>query len=81
MEVKPRSSTNANTVAVAKITVERGWRVGKKVSASCFVVVVVVIVVVVVVLLTRRSRVRKTKCVLGHPKARAASYYLLPDTL
>ena len=33
MEVEPRilrSSTNANTVAVAKITVERGWRVNKK---------------------------------------------------
>ena len=40
-----RSSINAITVAVAKITGERRWRVGKK----CFCVVV---------LLTRRSRVR-----------------------
>ena len=31
MEVEPRSSTNATTVAVAKITGERGWRVGKSV--------------------------------------------------
>ena len=31
-----RSSTNANTAAVAKITVERGWRVGKKVSLRVF---------------------------------------------
>ena len=30
------SSTNANTVAVANITVERGWRVGKKVSLCHF---------------------------------------------
>ena len=32
MEVEPRmrSSTNASTVAVAKITGERGWRVEKK---------------------------------------------------
>ena len=31
MEVEPRiaNSTNANTVAVAKIIVERGWRVEK----------------------------------------------------
>ena len=30
MNLESRSSTNANTVAVAKITVERGWRVEKK---------------------------------------------------
>ena len=75
MEVEPselRSSTNANTVAVAKITVERGWRVGKK--CLC-----------VVFWLTRRSRVRRGGwagggCVLEHPIARATSYCLLPDT-
>ena len=33
-----------------------------------------------VFLLTRRSRVRRKKCVLGHPIARATSYCLLPDT-
>ena len=39
VEVEPRiqSSTNANTVAVAKITGERGWKVGeKKVSLRHF---------------------------------------------
>ena len=36
VEPKSRSSTNANTVAVAKITMERGWRVGKKVSLHGF---------------------------------------------
>ena len=35
----------------------------------------------VVFWLTRRSGVRRKKSVLGHPIARAASYYLLPDTL
>ena len=30
MNLESRSSTNANTVAVAKITEERGWRVEKK---------------------------------------------------
>ena len=40
VEVKPRivkqyNSTNANTVAVEKITVERGWRVEKK-CLCCF---------------------------------------------
>ena len=35
----------------------------------------------VVFLLPRRSRVRRKKCVLGHPIARAASYCLLPNTL
>ena len=48
-----------------KITVERGWRVNKK----CLYVVFGLI---------RRSRVRRKKCVLGHPKARATSYCLLP---
>ena len=32
-------------------------------------------------LLTRRLRVCRKKCVLGHPIAWATSYYLLPDTL
>ena len=35
----------------------------------------------VVFWLTRRSGVRRKKIVWGHPIARAASYYLLPDTL
>ena len=41
MEVEPRiaNSTNATAVAVAKITGERGWRVGKSVFASFFVFV------------------------------------------
>ena len=30
MNLELQSSTNANTVAVAKFTVERGWRVEKK---------------------------------------------------
>ena len=63
-----RSSTNASTVAVAKITGERGGRVEKK----C---------VCVVFWLTKRSRVRENKkCVLWHPIARATSYCLLSDT-
>ena len=37
LNLELRSSTNANTAAVAKITVERGWKVGKKsVFASFF---------------------------------------------
>ena len=36
MEVEPRSSTNATTVAVATITGERGGRVGKKVFLRRF---------------------------------------------
>ena len=34
LKLELRSSTNANTVAVAKITVERGWRVNKKCLAG-----------------------------------------------
>ena len=34
--IESRSSTSANTVAVAKITVERGWRVQKSVFVSFF---------------------------------------------
>ena len=54
MEVEPklRSSTNANTVAVAKITVERGWRVEKKCLCIVF-------------WLTRRSRVFIEKMCFG----------------
>ena len=44
-ELELRSSTNANTVAVAKVTGERGWRVEKK--CLCFVF-----------RLTKKSRVR-----------------------
>ena len=38
VEVKPRIAKQykCNTVAVAKITVERGWRVEKSVFASFF---------------------------------------------
>ena len=36
LNLELRSRTNANTVAVTKITVERGWRVGKKVSLRRF---------------------------------------------
>ena len=46
LKLELRSSTNANTVAVAKSTGERGWKVNKK----CLCVVLG---------LTRRSRVRK----------------------
>ena len=73
MEVEPRiaNSTNATAVAVAEITGERGWRVGKK----CLCVVFG---------LARRSRVRqekeKEKRIWGHPIAQATSYCLLPDT-
>ena len=35
-ETKQRSSTNTNTVAVAKITGEREWRVGKKCLCVAF---------------------------------------------
>ena len=47
-----RSSANANTVAVAKMTTERGWRV--KIKRLC-----------VVFWLTRRSRVRRKNAFLG----------------
>ena len=50
-----RSSTNANTVAVAKMTVERGWRVNKK----CLCVVLGLI---------RRSRIRRKNAFWGIPK-------------
>ena len=69
LNLELRSSTNGNTVAVAKITVERGWRVEKK--CLC----------VVFCRLTRRLQVRRKKCVLGHPIARVTSYCLLPDKL
>ena len=38
LNLESRRSTNANTVTVAKITVERGWRMGekKRVFASFF---------------------------------------------
>ena len=36
VELELRSSTNTNTDGVAKITVERGWRVEKKVSLRRF---------------------------------------------
>ena len=36
MEVEPRIERNATTVAVAKITGERGWRVEKNVFALFF---------------------------------------------
>ena len=36
LNLELRNSTNATTVAVAKITGERGWRVGKKVSSASF---------------------------------------------
>ena len=36
LNLESRSSTNANTVAVAKITLGRGWRVEKKVSLRRF---------------------------------------------
>ena len=48
MNLELRSSTNAKTVEVAKVTVERGWRV--KIKCLC-----------VVFWLTRRSRVRRRK--------------------
>ena len=70
LNLESRSSTNANTVAVAKITVERWWRVGRKKKCLCLVF-----------WLTRSSRVRRKNCVLGHPIARATSYCLFSDTL
>ena len=67
VELELRSSTNATTVAVAKITGERGWRVGKKMSLCRF---------------SADQKIRNLwkKCVLGHPIAWATSYCLLPDT-
>ena len=52
MKLELRSSTNANTVAVAKITVERGWRVNK----PCLCVVFGLI---------RRSQVRRKNAFWG----------------
>ena len=68
MEAEPRSSTNATTVAVAKITGEMGWRVGKKVCLRLFGA-------------DQKIASSWKKCVLGHPVARATSYCLLPDAL
>ena len=56
------------TVAVAKITGERGWRVGEKSVFASF-------------LADQKIASWWKKCVLGHPIARATSYCLLPDTL
>ena len=69
MEVEPRiaSSTNATTVAVAKISGARGWRVEKKVSLRRF-------------LADKKIASSWKKCVLGHPTTRATSYCLLPVT-
>ena len=53
---KSREVANANTVAVAKITVERGWRVEKKVSLCHF-------------LADQKIASLGKKCVLGHPIA------------
>ena len=53
--VELQSSTNANTVAVAKITMERGWRMKKK----CLCVVLGRI---------RKSWVHRKKAFLGIPK-------------
>ena len=68
LNLELRSSTNATTVAVAKITGERGWRVEKNVFAPFFGWP------------EDREFVRKMR--LGHPIARATltSYFLLPDT-
>ena len=57
----------ANIVAVAKITVERGWRVEKSVFASFFG--------------WPEDCEFVEKCILGHPIAWATSYCLFPDTL
>ena len=37
LNLELRSSTNATTVEVAKITAEKGWRVGKKCLCVCVV--------------------------------------------
>ena len=60
LNLESRSSTNANTVAVAKITVERGWRVGKKSVFAFFVCFFVCLF-----FLTRRSRVGRTNAFWG----------------
>ena len=67
LNLELRSSTNATTVAVAKITLERGWRVGKKCLCISF-------------WLTRRSWVHGKNCILGHPVAWATSYWLWAST-
>ena len=68
MNLEWQSSTNANTAAVARNTMERGRRVGKKVSLHHF-------------LADQKIVSSKKKWVLGHPIAQATSSYLLPDTL
>ena len=68
VELELRSSTNATTVAVAKINGERGWRVEKKrVSLHHF-------------LADQKITSSWKKCVLGHPITQATSYCLLPGT-
>ena len=62
-----RSSANATTVGVAKIAEERGLGVGKKVFLRRF-------------LADQKIASSWRKCVLGHPIARATSYYLLSGT-
>ena len=72
MEVEPRIAKqyNATTVAVAKITGERGWRVDKKREGSLRRFF----------LADQKIENSWKKCVLGHLIARAISYCLLPDT-
>ena len=62
MKLELRSSTNANTVAVAKITVERRWRVNKK----CLCVVLG---------LVRRSRVRRKNAFLLKHEQQVIAYF------
>ena len=65
MEV--RSSTNATTVAVAKIAGGKGMEGGKRVSLHHF-------------LADKKIASSWKKCVSGHPITRATSYCMLPDT-
>ena len=60
------SRTNATTVAIAKITGKRGWRVEKKCLHHF--------------LADQKIVSSGKKCLLGHTIARATSYCLLPDT-
>ena len=67
LNLESRSNTNANTVAAAKITVKRGWRVEKSVFELFFG--------------WPEDREFVEKVRFGASYSRATSYCLLPDTL
>ena len=72
LNLELRSSTNATTVAFAKITGERGWRVGKKASLRRFLADLKIVS-------SWGEKKEKRRRIFGHPIAQATSYCLLPD--